>query len=119
MKARKPLALLLAMILLLAAAASPAAFADSAKDKTELIVFAAASMTETLTELKAKYEEANPDVTITCNFDSSGTLKTRGERQGEEPRRPGLRPAGQSREPVGKQGRPGGPRGKPQGRQVL
>ena len=46
MKARKPLALLLAMILLLAAAASPAAFADSAKDKTELIVFAAASMTE-------------------------------------------------------------------------
>ena len=76
MKARKPLALLLAMILLLAAAASPAAFADSAKDKTELIVFAAASMTETLTELKAKYEEANPDVTITCNFDSSGTLKT-------------------------------------------
>ena len=76
MKARKPLALLLAMILLLAAAVSPAAFADSAKDKTELIVFAAASMTETLTELKAKYEEANPDVTITCNFDSSGTLKT-------------------------------------------
>ena len=76
MKARKPLALLLAMILLLAAAASPAAFADSTKDKTELIVFAAASMTETLTELRAKYEEANPDVTITCNFDSSGTLKT-------------------------------------------
>ncbi len=76
MKARKPLALLLALILLLAVGTSPAAFADSAKDKTELIVFAAASMTETLTELKAKYEEANPDVTITCNFDSSGTLKT-------------------------------------------
>ena len=76
MKARKPLALLLARILLLAVGTSPAAFADSAKDKTELIVFAAASMTETLTELKAKYEEANPDVTITCNFDSSGTLKT-------------------------------------------
>ncbi len=75
MKARKTLALLLATTLVLALAASPAALAASA-EKTELIVFAAASMTETLTELKAKYEEANPDVTITCNFDSSGTLKT-------------------------------------------
>ena len=78
MKANKPLALLLAfmMILTLAAGITPAAFADDAKDRTELIVFAAASMTETLTELKDKYEKANPDVTITCNFDSSGTLKT-------------------------------------------
>ncbi len=75
MKARKPLALLLAMTLVLALAASPAALA-AASGKTELIVFAAASMTETLTALKAKYEEANPGVTITCNFDSSGTLKT-------------------------------------------
>ena len=75
MKARKPLALLLAMTLVLALAASPAALA-AASGKTELIVFAAASMTETLTAIKAKYEEANPDVTITCNFDSSGTLKT-------------------------------------------
>ena len=78
MKATKPLALLLAfmMILTLAAGIAPAAFADDAKDKTELIVFAAASMTETLTELKDKYEKANPGVTITYNFDSSGTLKT-------------------------------------------
>ena len=42
----------------------------------EIIVFAAASMTETLTELKDTFEAANPGVTITCNFDSSGTLKT-------------------------------------------
>ena len=78
MKANKPLALLLTlmMILTLAAGITPAAFADDAKDKTELIVFAAASMTETLTELKDKYEKTNPDVTITYNFDSSGTLKT-------------------------------------------
>ena len=76
MKARKLLALLLALTLVLAlAAVSPAAFA-AAPEKTELIVFAAASMTETLTELKAKYEAQNPDVTITYNFDSSGTLKT-------------------------------------------
>ena len=48
----------------------------SAAAETELVVFAAASMTETLTEIKALYEEANPDVTLTFNFDSSGTLKT-------------------------------------------
>ena len=42
----------------------------------EIIVFAAASMTETLTELKDTFEAANPGVTVTCNFDSSGTLKT-------------------------------------------
>jgi molybdate transport system substrate-binding protein len=33
-------------------------------------------MTETLTEIKALYEAAHPGVTITYNFDSSGTLKT-------------------------------------------
>ncbi len=45
-------------------------------EKTEIIVFAAASMTETLTKIKELYEAARPEVTITYNFDSSGTLKT-------------------------------------------
>ena len=45
-------------------------------EPVELIVFAAASMTETLTELGNKYMEANENVTIVFNFDSSGTLKT-------------------------------------------
>ena len=75
MKVRKTLALLLALTMVLALCAAPAAHADEA-EKTELIVFAAASMTDTLTELKDKYEAANPGVTITYNFDSSGTLKT-------------------------------------------
>lgn len=77
MKAKTPLALLLALVLTLALAVgtTPAACAD-APGKTELIVFAAASMTETMTEIKAMYEAANPDIVITCNFDSSGTLKT-------------------------------------------
>ena len=74
MKASKTLALLLALTMVLALCAVPAAYADD--EKTELIVFAAASMTETLTELKDKYEAANPGITITYNFDSSGTLKT-------------------------------------------
>lgn len=48
----------------------------NAAAETELVVFAAASMTETLTQIKDLYEEANPDVSLTFNFDSSGTLKT-------------------------------------------
>ena len=42
--------------------------------KTELIVFAAASMTETLNQIKPMYEAKHTNVTITYNFDSSGTL---------------------------------------------
>ena len=52
-----------------------AALAQTAQKPIELIVFAAASMTETLTELKAVYEAEHPHVTIVYNFDSSGTLK--------------------------------------------
>ena len=42
----------------------------------ELIVFAAASMTETLNEIASMYTAAHPNVTLAFNFDSSGTLKT-------------------------------------------
>lgn len=47
-----------------------------AADDVELVVFAAASMTETLTEIADMYKEVAPNVTLTYNFDSSGTLKT-------------------------------------------
>jgi len=42
----------------------------------ELIVFAAASMKETLSEVINMYKEVAPHVTVTATFDSSGTLKT-------------------------------------------
>lgn len=45
-------------------------------ETVELTVFAAASMTETLTEITELYKEVAPDVTLVFNFDSSGTLKT-------------------------------------------
>ena len=45
-----------------------------AGEPVELIVFAAASMTETMNQLKEMYEQNNPNVTVTYNFDSSGTL---------------------------------------------
>ena len=47
-----------------------------AADPVELIVFAAASMTETMNQIKETYEQENPNVTITYNFDSSGKLLT-------------------------------------------
>ena len=46
------------------------------KEKTKLTVFAAASLTETLSELKGVYEKDHPDIEIVYTFDSSGTLKT-------------------------------------------
>lgn len=94
MKMRKLLALLLVptMALALAAcggstaapAAEPAAEENPTEaaneiataEKTEIVVFAAASMTETLKQIKALYETEHPEITITYNFDSSGTLKT-------------------------------------------
>ena len=45
-------------------------------EPTELVVFAAASLTETLTEIAAQYQSVAPHVTLVFNFDSSGTLKT-------------------------------------------
>lgn len=49
---------------------------ESIKKPQELIVFAASSMTETLTELGNEYMAENSDIKIVFNFDSSGSLKT-------------------------------------------
>lgn len=48
----------------------------SASAATELIVFSAASMTESLKLVEEAYKKAAPDVKIVFNLDSSGTLKT-------------------------------------------
>jgi len=64
-----------------ASSAAPEATATPASTQTagepvELVVFAAASLTETLTEIAEDYKAIAPNVTLTFNFDSSGTLKT-------------------------------------------
>jgi len=41
-----------------------------------LVVFAAASMTETMEQIAGLYKKKAPNVKLTYNFDSSGTLKT-------------------------------------------
>ena len=66
--------LFLALALMLAL--SGCTWAKQPLEKTELIVFAAASMTETLTEIASLYGAVNPQVELVFNFDSSGTLKT-------------------------------------------
>lgn len=79
MKAKKllPLLLALAMVFALAACSSndEQKDADDNKAREEVVVFAAASMTETLNQIKETYEKDH-NVTLTFNFDSSGTLKT-------------------------------------------
>ena len=62
-------------------AASGAASASASQTETnaepvELTVFAAASLTETLNQIAEDYKAVAPNVTLTFNFDSSGTLKT-------------------------------------------
>ena len=56
--------------------AASAAASSQAAQSVELIVFAAASLTETLTAIGETYSAENPGVTFRFNFDSSGTLKT-------------------------------------------
>ena len=73
------LALLLAFALAACGGAQPEEQAGDAGDvgePIELVVFAAASMTETLEEIAGLYADVAPDVTLVFNFDSSGTLKT-------------------------------------------
>ena len=59
-----------------ASVASSAAASSQAAQSVELIVFAAASLTETLTAIGETYSAEHPEVTFSFNFDSSGTLKT-------------------------------------------
>ena len=59
-----------------AAASSEAASSEVSGESVELIVFAAASLTETLNAIAETYSAQNPGVTFRFNFDSSGTLKT-------------------------------------------
>ena len=72
---KKTITLLLTLAMLFTLAACGSSAAPSKGEKKEIIVFAAASMTETLNQVKDVYEKEN-NVTITYNFDSSGTLKT-------------------------------------------
>ena len=55
---------------------SPSPSAPEVAEPVDLIVFAAASMTETMEEIAELYKAVAPNVTLVYNFDSSGTLLT-------------------------------------------
>ena len=84
MKKLVSLALALAITLGLAACGGTSGAADTPAAETtapqaepvEVVVFAAASLEATLTEIADLYKEVAPEVTLTFNFDSSGTLRT-------------------------------------------
>lgn len=81
---RKLFAMLIAAVMVLSFAACAAPATEETADAetvpeaepVELIVFAAASMTETMNQIAELYKAKAPNVTLTYNFDSSGTLKT-------------------------------------------
>lgn len=82
---KKLLSLLLALALVFSLVACGSKTDDTTTDDTQgdantesvdLVVFAAASMTETLTQIAEMYKEVAPNVNITYNFDSSGKLLT-------------------------------------------
>ena len=81
MKVRKVFACVTMCFMVLPLAGCGTSQATETKENAEaaevtLNVFAAASMTETLTEIQEMYKEVAPNVTLVFNFDSSGTLKT-------------------------------------------
>ena len=75
---KKTLILFFAVCMIFSMLLTSAVSADGeeGKEPTELIVFAAASMTETMEQIADLYKEAAPDISIIYTFDSSGTLKT-------------------------------------------
>lgn len=58
------------------AASASASQTETEAEPVELTVFAAASLTETLNQIAEDYKAVAPNVPLTFNFDSSGTLKT-------------------------------------------
>ena len=60
-----------------AGSSSPAAESTAPQtEPVEVVVFAAASLEATLTEIADLYKEVAPEVTLTFSFESSGTLRT-------------------------------------------
>jgi len=57
--------------------------AKESKTPVTLNVFAAASLTEALNEIGDLYKKSNPEVTLSFNFNSSGTLQTQIENGAE------------------------------------
>lgn len=77
MKRMRAVGMILCMVASFAACAAPGGSTEAVKSETtEIQVFIAASLNTVMTELAGKYQKEHPEVKITLNADSSGTLLT-------------------------------------------
>lgn len=77
MKRMTAVGMILCMAVSFAACAAPGGSTKAVKSETtEIQVFIAASLNTVMTELAGKYQKEHPEVKITLNADSSGTLLT-------------------------------------------
>lgn len=72
---KKLLSLLLAVMMVASVLSACGNSAQDEDKKTDIVVFAAASLQESLTEIGEKYMDQHKDISLVFNFDSSGTLK--------------------------------------------
>ncbi len=68
--------ILLTLLLALSLSLMTTSCSSTEDESVELVVFGAASLTESLTEIATLYQEVAPNVEIIYTFDSSGTLLT-------------------------------------------
>ncbi len=73
---KKLLAIALVLTMTVAMTACGSSSEEQTAEKTTVNVFAAASLSAVMAEFEASYEEADPDVDIVINADSSGALLT-------------------------------------------
>lgn len=71
-----PMRKICSIVLSLCVLVSMTACSGSTKDSAEIIVFAAASMQESLNAVIQEYKATVPDVNVVVTYDSSGILKT-------------------------------------------
>ncbi|MFS0562285.1 molybdate ABC transporter substrate-binding protein [Terribacillus sp. 179-K 1B1 HS] len=75
MKIRKLISMLVLVLLLVSTGCSHAAGTAEMKQETELTISAAASLQDSLEEIKQLYESRHPDVKLQFNFGGSGSLQ--------------------------------------------
>ena len=67
--------LILGSVLTALCALAGCGLSSSPDGRTEILVSAAASLTDSLQDIKAKYEQCRPHVKVNLNFGASGTLR--------------------------------------------
>ncbi|NYT18777.1 MAG: molybdate ABC transporter substrate-binding protein, partial [Methanosarcinales archaeon] len=69
------LVMIIAAVILVGIAAMLVMPSSQAEENTEITVSAAASLTESFTEIEQEFEAQNPDVDVNMNFAGSGSLR--------------------------------------------